>query len=89
MLAFDNATQQRVAVKRIPLAAGFKRNTITRELLNHSMCSGHPHIIQLQVSLAAHLRWPVMLGIAACQDDRTVLHSMYMCSLTRQQLIAF
>ena len=52
MLALDNATQQRVAVKRIPLAAGFKRNTIIGELLNHSMCSGHPHIIQLQVSLA-------------------------------------
>ena len=53
MLAFDSATQQRVAVKRIPLTAGFKGDTITGELLNHSMCSGHPHIIQLQVSLVS------------------------------------
>ena len=52
MLALNTYTQQRVAIKRIPLAAGFKRDTITRELLNHSMCSGHPHIVQLQASTA-------------------------------------
>ena len=51
MLAFDKATRQRVAVKRIPLTPGFKGDTITGELLNHSLCSGHPHIIKLQVSL--------------------------------------
>ena len=61
MLAVDNTTQQRVAVKRIPLATGFKRNTIIGELLNHSMCSGHPHIIQLQVSLS----YPAMMAKGA------------------------
>lgn len=51
-LAVDRLTQNHVAIKFLPrYGTEFDARTVARELVNHKMCPGHPHIVQLKVSL--------------------------------------
>jgi len=46
-LARDRRTGQLFAIKYIPRGESFDVRTISRELMNQRMCSGHPNVIQL------------------------------------------
>lgn len=52
LLALDRVTMQQVAVKCIPTGPSFKVASVQRELTNQAMCSSHPHIVQILVTLS-------------------------------------
>lgn len=45
----DMHTGEHVAVKFVARGDGFPQQSITRELFNQRLCSGHPHIVQILV----------------------------------------
>jgi hypothetical protein len=51
-LALDRSSGEHVAIKFLGrFGAEFDARTVARELANHKMCAGHPHIVQLKVRL--------------------------------------
>lgn len=51
-LALDRSNGEHVAIKFLArFGTDFDARTVARELANHKMCAGHPHIVQLKVRL--------------------------------------
>ena len=51
-LAVDLHTGEHVAIKFVERGDSFSHTSITRELFNQRLCSGHPHIVQILVRFA-------------------------------------
>lgn len=51
-LAIDLHTGEHVAIKFVERGDSFSHTSITRELFNQRLCSGHPHIVQILVRCA-------------------------------------
>ena len=54
-LAVDAHTGQHVAIKFVARGDSFSHTSITRELFNQRLCSGHPHIVQILVRPARRM----------------------------------
>lgn len=48
-LAMDLHSGEHVAIKFVARGDSFSHTSITRELFNQRLCSGHPHIVQILV----------------------------------------
>ena len=46
-LCYDTHAKQEVAIKFVERGAGITKNVV-REILNHRLCSLHPHIVQFK-----------------------------------------
>ena len=77
-LALDRSTGMHVAIKFLARFGGeFDARTVARELANHKMCAGHPHIVQLKVSMQeSH---PVRTGIVHGSTTSSVTSNFCVC----------
>ena len=67
-LALDRGSNQQVAIKFLArFGTEFDARTVARELANHKMCAGHPHIVQLKVRPA---RGPHPAGVTSAASQR-------------------
>jgi serine/threonine protein kinase len=64
-LAIDLHTGEHVAIKFVERGDSFSHTSITRELFNQRLCSGHPHIVQILVRCAE----PSCLLLSVCPSS--------------------
>ena len=77
-LALDRSTGRHVAIKFLARFGGdFDARTVARELANHKMCAGHPHIVQLKVSMQVF--HPVRTGITHGSSTSSITSNICVC----------